>query len=111
MKKILKFIWWMINPFSGASFIDRIMPPGGRRRIEYDKKQTEKNYTKKVENYFKLTDEETAEYWKGIDHRKYLKYEKDLKRAKEDELSDYEKWIQENEPTDKELEMQTKKRF
>ena len=46
MKKILKFIWWMINPFSGTSFIDRIMPPGGRRRIEYDKKQTEKNYTK-----------------------------------------------------------------
>ena len=111
MKKILKFIWWMINPFSGTSFIDRIMPPGGRRRIEYDKKQTEKNYTKKVENYFKLTDEETAEYWKGIDHRKYLKYEKDLKRAEEDELSDYEKWLQENEPTDKELEMQTKKRF
>ena len=101
----------MINPFSGTSFIDRIMPPGGRRRIEYDKKQTEKNYTKKVENYFKLTDEETAEYWKGIDHRKYLKYEKDLKRAEEDELSDYEKWLQENEPTDKELEMQTKKRF
>ena len=111
MKKILKFIWWMINPFSGTSFIDRIMPPGGRRRIEYDKKQTEKNYTKKVENYFKLTDEETAEYWKGIDHRKYLKYEKDLKRAEEDELSDYEKWLQEYEPTDKELEMQTKKRF
>ena len=71
MNKVLNFIWWMINPFSGASFIDRIMPPGGRRRIEYDKKQTEKNYAKRVENYFKLTDEETAEYWKGIDHRKY----------------------------------------
>lgn len=111
MKKVLKFIWWMINPFSGASFIDRIMPPGGRRRIEYDKKQTEKNYAKRVENYFKLTDEETAEYWKGIDHRKYLKYEKDLKNLNEDKLSDYEKWLQKNEPTDKELEIQSKKRF
>ena len=82
VKKIIKFIWWVINPFNGASFIDRIMPPGGKRRIKYDKKQTEKKYQKKVENYFKLTDKKTAEFWKGIDHRKYLKYEKDLEKAK-----------------------------
>ena len=111
VSKILKFIWWVINPTSGATFIDRIMPPGGKRRIEYDKKQTEKKYAKKVENYFKLTDEETAEFWKGIDHRKYLKYEKDLKKAEEDKLSDYEKWIIANTISDKELELETKKRF
>jgi len=109
--KISKFIWWVINPVSGATFIDRIMPPGGKRRIEYDKKQTEKKYAKKVENYFKLADEETAEFWKGIDHRKYLKYEKDLKKAEDDELSDYEKWIRNNSLSDQELEMQSKKRF
>ena len=101
----------MINPFNGASFIDRIMPPGGRRRIEYDKKQTEKKYEQKVENYFKLTDSETAEYWKGIDHRKYLKYEKTLEREKEGKLSDYEKWIIKNTLTDQELEIQTKTKF
>lgn len=111
ISKITNFIWWIINPVSGASFIDRIMPPGGKRRIEYDKKQTEKKYNKKVENYFKLTDNKTAEYWKGIDHRKYLKYEKDLKKIEDDELTDYEKWCNKNDPTDKNLEMQTKKRF
>ena len=42
----------------------------------------------KVENYFKLSDEETAEFWKGIDHRKYLKYEKTLEKEKEDELKE-----------------------
>lgn len=111
VSKITKFIWWVINPVSGANFIDRIMPPGGKRRIEYDKKQTEKKYNEKVENYFKLSDSETAEFWKGIDHRKYLKYEKDLKKAEEDELTDYEKWCIQNDPTDQELEYQSKKRF
>ena len=110
--KPVRIFTWMFNPFNGATFIDRIMPPGGRRRIEYDKKQTEKKYAKKVENYFKLSDDETAEYWKGIDHRKYLKYEKDLKRAEEDEeYSDYEKWIKENTPSDQEIEKQEKTRF
>ena len=109
--KPLRMFVWMFNPKSGASFIDRIMPPGGKRRIEYDKKQTEKRYAKKVENYFKLSDEETAEFWKGIDHRKYLKYEKTLEKEKEDELSDYEKWMKANEPDDQELLRQTKTKF
>ena len=109
--KPLRIFSWMFNPFNGASFIDRIMPPGGKRRIEYDRKQTEKKYAKKVENYFKLSDEETAEFWKGIDHRKYLKYEKNLERKEKDELSDYEKWIEENTPNDQEIEQQEKTRF
>jgi len=110
--KPIRILSWVLNPKSGASFIDRIMPPGGKRRIEYDKKQTEKKYKKKVENYFKLTDDETAEYWKGIDHREYLKYEKDLKREIEDEdYTDYEKWIKANKPTDQEIEKQQKTRF
>ena len=109
--KPVRILAWMLNPNSGASFIDRIMPPGGKRRAEYDKKQTEKKYKKKVENYFKLTDEKTAEYWKGIDHRKYLKYEKDLEREKDNELSDYEKWIKANNYTDAEIEKQEKTKF
>ena len=110
--KPIRILAWMLNPKSGASFIDRIMPPGGKRRIEYDKKQTEKKYKRKVENYFKLSDSETAEYWKGIDHRKYLKYEKDQKRKIEDEdYSDYEKWIENNTPTDQEIEKQEKTKF
>ena len=111
-----KNIAWILNPKSGASFIDRIMPPGGKRRIEYDKKQTEKKYARKVEKYFKLTDTETAEYWKGIDHRKYLKYEKNIERKKlpkedENHFSDYEKWIEANTPTDQEIELQEKTKF
>ncbi len=109
--KPIRMLAWMINPKSGASFIDRIMPPGGKRRAEYDKKQTEKKYKRKVDNYFKLTDEKTAEYWKGIDHRKFLKYEKDLKREEEGKLSDYEKWVKANTPSDQEIENQTKTRF
>ena len=111
LTKPIRILSWVLNPRSGASFIDRIMPPGGKRRIEYDKKQTEKKYARKVSNYFKLSDEETAEFWKGIDHRKYLKYEKDLERENKGEFSDYEKWIKANAPTDQELEMQTKTKF
>ncbi len=109
--KPIRILSWMLNPFNGATFIDRIMPPGGKRRIEYDRKQTEKKYQKRVENYFKLTDNDTAEYWKGIDHRLYLKYEKNLEREKEDNLSDYEKWIKQNTPSDQEIELQEKKKF
>ena len=114
--KPIRILAWILNPKSGASFIDRIMPPGGKRRIEYDKKQTEKKYARKVEKYFKLTDTETAEYWKGIDHRKYLKYEKNIERKKlpkedENHFSDYEKWIEANTPTDQEIELQEKTKF
>ena len=35
--KPIRILAWILNPKSGASFIDRIMPPGGKRRIEYDK--------------------------------------------------------------------------
>ena len=109
--KPVRMLSWIFNPTSGASFIDRIMPPGGKRRIEYDRKQTEKKYKRKVDNYFKLTDEETAEFWKGIDHRKYLKYERDLEKEKENQFSDYEKWVRANTPTDQEIELQSKTRF
>ena len=104
IKKIFKFVIWVFNPFSGASFIDRIMPPGGKRRIEYDEKQTKKNYQIRVQNYYKLTDKETADYWKGIDHRKYLVYEKRLEKQEKDELTDYEKWCLKNDLTDQEYE-------
>ena len=101
----------LFNPWNGLTFIDRIYPPGSARRAEYDKKTTEKRYAKKVEGYFKLSDEETAEFWKGIDHRMYLKYEKTLEKMKDKELTDYEKWILENTPTDQEIYAQTKFRF
>ena len=110
-RKIFKFLIWVINPFSKASFIDRIMPPGGKRRIEYDKKQTEKLYKQRVENYYKLTDSDTAKYWEGIDHRKYLVYKKSLEKAEKDELTDYEKWIMKNSLSDQEYEKERKKRF
>ena len=50
-------------------------------------------FLSKVKKYFKLSDKETAEYWKGLDHRKFLKYEKDLEKEVNGELSDYEKNI------------------
>ena len=111
IKKIFKFAIWVINPFSKASFIDRIMPPGGKRRIEYDKKLTEKLYKQRVENYYKLSDNDTAKYWEGIDHRYYLAYEKNLEKAEKDELTDYEKWIMKNSLSDQEYEKEKKTKF
>ena len=111
INKIFKFALWVINPFSKASFIDRIMPPGGKRRIEYDKKQTEKIYKQRVENYYKLSDNETAKYWEGIDHRYYLVYEKNLEKAEKDELTDYEKWTMKNSLSDQEYQKEKKFKF
>ena len=107
IKRYLKRIWWAINPFNGATWIDRIMPPGSKKRIEYDKEQTEKRYKEKVENYYRLSDNETAEYWKGIDHRLFLKYKDSLEK----ELTDYEKWLQKKPLTDKEVIEEEKKKF
>ena len=109
--KPIRIMCRLFNPWNGLSFIDRIYPPGSQRRAEYDKNQTEKRYNKKVENYYKLSNEETAEYWKGIDHRLYLKYEKTMEKKKEKKLTDYEEWILENTPTDQELYLQTKTKF
>lgn len=109
--KPIRILSWVLNPFNGASLLDRIMPPGGKRRRVYDQKQTEKKYAQKVANYFKLTDEETAEFWKGMDHRKSLKLQKDLKNQAEDRLEDYEKWVLANTPTQQELEKQQKTKF
>ena len=109
--KFLKYLYWSLNPFNGVKFIDRIMPPGGKRRIEYDKKKNEKEYEKRVQNYIKMADEETVEYWKGIDHRKYLKYQKILEKQFTNELSDYEKWLLSNLTTEEELRKQRRKKF
>ena len=111
LTKPIRIFSRLFNPWNGLTFIDRIYPPGSQRRAEYDKKITEKRYNQKVENYFKLSDEETAEYWKGIDHRLYLKYEKTLENKKEKKLTDYEKWILENSPSDQDLYLQSKTRF
>ena len=109
--KPLRIFSRLFNPWNGLTFIDRIYPPGSQRRAEYDKKTTEKRYNQKVENYFKLSDNDTAEYWKGIDHRLYLKYEKTLEKQKDKMLTDYEKWILANTPSDQELYAQTKTKF
>jgi len=116
IRSILKYIWWVINPFNGASFLDRRMPPGGKRRIKYDKEHTEKLYKEKVENYYKCTNKETADFWKGIDHRLFKKQEKHflkLEKLKEKIEKDleYEMWYYKNKPTDQELEKQSKKFF
>ncbi len=111
LTKPFRIISWVLNPFSKASFIDRIMPPGGRRRIEYDQKQSKKKYEKRVENYFKLSDEKTAEYWKGIDHRKYLLYEKLLKKQTDEDVKRYEKYQFNNMLTDQEYDLEEKEKF
>ena len=116
--KPIRFLSWMLNPTSGMKFIDRIMPPGGRRRIAYEKKlkekrikQAEEFYKKQVENYYKQTDEETAKYWEGIDHRYNVKREKNEELEKENELTEYEKWIDQNKLRPEYIEAQTRKRF
>ena len=111
LTKPFRIIGWILNPFSKASFIDRIMPPGGRRRAEYDKKQSEKKYEKRVENYFKLADEKTAEYWKGIDHRKYVLYEKLLKKQTDEDTTSYEKYQFNNRLSDQEYDLEEKCKF
>ena len=107
----LKYILWALNPRTGVKFIDRIMPPGGKRRIEYEKKKTEKQYEKRVKKYIESTDEETVEYWKGIDHRKYLKLQKLYEKQAKNELNDYEKWLLSNMTTEEELNAQRKIKF
>ena len=110
--KPIRMLSWILNPFNGASFIDRIYPPGGRRRAQYDKKQTEKKYAKRVKNYYRCTDPETAKYWEGIDHRNNVLYAKDMERYASNQMTDdYEKWIFNNRPTDQEVEAQSKVKF
>lgn len=110
--KPLRFLSWFFNPFSGASFIDRIMPPGGRRRIKYDEKLSKKLWEKKINGYRVSTDEEGVEYWKGIEHRERLKRERDEERLANGQFfSDYEYWMRENDPTIEELELQKKHKF
>ncbi len=112
LTKPLRFLSWLLNPFSGASFIDRIMPPGGKRRIKYDEKLTKKLWEKKINGYRASTDEEGVEYWKGIEHRERLKKERDEERLEKGQFfSDYEYWMRENDPTIEELELQRKHKF
>ena len=61
LTKPFRFLGWILNPFSGASFLDRIMPPGGRRRIKYDEKLTKKLWQKKIDGYKAATDEAGVE--------------------------------------------------
>ena len=111
LTKPFRFIWWIINPFSGASFIDRIMPPGGRRRIQYDEKLTKKLWQKKIDGYKAATDEPGVEYWKGIEHRERLLRERTDDRKKLGEWTNYEYWMESNELSLEEIELQKKTKF
>lgn len=112
LTKPLRFLAWLLNPFSGASFIDRIMPPGGKRRIKYDEKLAKKLWEEKINGYRASTDEEGVEYWKGIEHRERLKKERDEERLQNGAFfSDYEYWMRENDPTFEELDLQRKHKF
>ena len=110
--KPFRFLAWVFNPFSGATFIDRIMPPGGRRRIKYDEKLAKKLWEEKINGYRNATDEEGVEFWKGIEHRERLKIERDVERLeKRAFFSDYEYWMKANDPTQEELDAQRKFKF
>lgn len=110
--KPFRFLAWVFNPFSGATFIDRIMPPGGRRRLKYDEKLAKKLWEEKINGYRAATDEEGVEYWKGIEHRERLKLERDVERLEGGKFfSDYEYWMKENDPTIEELDEQRKHKF
>ena len=111
LTKPFRFLAWIFNPFSGASFIDRIMPPGGRRRIKYDEKLTKKLWEQKLDGYRAATDEEGVEYWKGIEHRERLLRERTEERKRLGTLHNYEYWIEQNEPSLEELELQRKVKF
>ena len=109
--KPLRYLSWMFSLKSKASFIDRILPPGSRKRIKYDEKVAKKLWEEKIAGYRNATDEETVEYWKGIEHRERLKKERDIQREAEGEFSEYEYWMKENDPTIEELELQRKTKF
>ena len=110
--KPFRFLAWVLNPFSGATFIDRIMPPGGRRRLKYDEKLAKKLWEEKINGYRAATDEAGVEYWKGIEHRERLKFERDVERLESGKFfSDYEHWMKANDPTIEELDAQRKFKF
>ena len=109
--KPFRYLSWMLNPKSNAKLIDRILPPGSRKRIKYDEKLAKKLWEEKIEGYRKATDEAGVEYWKGIEHRERLKLERDVEREAKGEFSDYEYWMKENDPTTEELELQKKHKF
>lgn len=109
--KPLRYFSWMFSLKSHAKLIDRILPPGSRKRIKYDEKLAKKLWEEKIAGYRSATDEETVEYWKGIEHRERLKKERDIEREEKGEFSDYEYWMKENDPTTEELEEQRKKKF
>lgn len=112
LTKPLRFLSWLLNPFNGASFIDRIMPPGGKRRIKYDEKLAKKLWEEKINGYRASTDEDGVEYWKGIEHRERLKKERDEERLERGQFfSNYEYWMRANDPTSEELEIQKKHKF
>ena len=111
LTKPFRFLGWILNPFSGASFLDRIMPPGGRRRIKYDEKLTKKLWQKKIDGYKAATDEAGVEYWKGIEHRERLLRERSEDRKKLGEWTNYEYWMEANELSLEEIELQRKHKF
>ncbi len=109
--KPFRYLSWMLNPKSKAKFIDRILPPGSRKRIKYDEKLAKKLWEEKIEGYRRATDEAGVEYWKGIEHRERLKLERDAEREQKGEFSDYEYWMKANDPTPEKLELQRKHKF
>ena len=109
--KPFRYLSWMFSLKSKAPLLDRILPPGGRRRIKYDEKLAKKLWEKKIAGYRAATDEEGVEYWKGIEHRERLLKERSEERKAKGEWSKYEYWMEQNDATEEELERQKKVKF
>ena len=110
--KAFKTLFWFFNKENnGKTFIQRLLPPGGRRRQEYDLKLGKKIQAKKEEGFHKATDDETVEFWKGIEHRYQIKAKRDIEREKKGEWQNYEYYLRENLPNEDELDIQRKTKF
>ena len=103
--KPFRYISWVLNFKNKLKLVDRLMPPGSNMRAKHEKKKNKKILAKLAKTFYPYTDKITAKRWA-------LLVEK-LNDEQKNRISntDYDRWMDLNDPTEEEFGFQRKYHF
>lgn len=103
--KPLRYISWVLNFKNKMKLVDRLMPPGSNMRDRHEKKRNKKILAKVAKTFYPYTDKETAKRWALLVEKVNDEPKNRISNT------DYDIWMNLNDPTEEDFEYQRNYHF
>ena len=103
--KPFRYISWVLNFKNKLKLVDRLMPPGSNMRAKHEKKKNKKILAKLAKSFYPYTDKATAKRWALL----VEKINDEPKNRTSN--TDYDKWMNLNDPSEEDFEYQRSYHF